>query len=142
MNRRLKKLMDILVNEDYSLVVETRSGIVMPFDRRGVADLHWLYKEKPEVLSDALVADKVIGKGAAVLMAAAGVSGYITLVMSEDALAVLDSAGIMGECGDLVPRIMNRAGTGRCPLETRLAGKNDLREMLAEIDDFCDRIPG
>ena len=100
------------------------------FTRRGVADLHALLKSDPALLRGALVADRVIGLGAAALMAAAGVAAYTTPV------AFLSQAGIPGVVDSVVPAIINRAGTGPCPLESRLRGIDGLSCILTEIDGF------
>lgn len=106
------------------------------FTRRGVADLHALLKSDPALLRGALVADRVIGLGAAALMAAAGVAAYTTPVASGAAVEFLSQAGIPGVVDSVVPAIINRAGTGPCPLESRLRGIDGLSCILTEIDGF------
>lgn len=106
------------------------------FTRRGVADLHALLTSEPALLRGALVADRVIGLGAAALMTAAGIAAFITPVISEAAAALFAASGIPGIAGEVVPYIINRSATGPCPLESRLQGVESLPDMLAEIDSF------
>ena len=82
------------------------------FRERGVADLFRLLREEPQLLRGAFIADKVVGKGAAALM-----------VVSRPALELLAGAGIAVEYTVVVPGIMNRAGTGTCPVEQLCAGR-------------------
>lgn len=130
-------LVDLLHHGNYSLVIRTATGEVRTFTRRGVADLHELYHDTMRPLRGALVADKVTGLGAAALMAAGGVASCHTDVISTGALQLLRDAGVECGYGIEVPEIINRAGTGRCPLETRIAPLDgDIAAMLPEIDRF------
>lgn len=63
------------------------------------------------------VADKVIGKAAALLLVLGGAVSAYGAVMSEAAVTVLKSNGIEYKYGKLVPFISNRTQTGVCPLE-------------------------
>ena len=87
------------------------------FRERGVADLFRLLREEPQLLRGAFIADKVVGKGAAALMVLGGVEGLFADVVSRPAL------GIAVEYTVVVPGIMNRAGTGTCPVEQLCAGR-------------------
>ena len=92
------------------------------FRERGVADLFRLLREEPQLLRGAFIADKVVGKGAAALMVLGGVEGLFADVVSRPALELLAGAGIAVEYTVVVPGIMNRAGTGTCPVEQLCAG--------------------
>ena len=92
-------------------------GTLSEFHRRGVADLMTLLADTPALLQGALVADKVIGKGAALLMVYGGVSEVWADVISDSAAQVLQEAGIPCAFGQRVPYIINRQGDGMCPIE-------------------------
>ena len=55
----MNTLKDILHSKDCSLVVRSRDGVVMTYNKKGVRDLVWLLDNEPERLQDAKVADKV-----------------------------------------------------------------------------------
>lgn len=78
-------------------------------------------------------ADKVVGKAAAFLYVLLGVSEVYAPVMSEPAARVLRAHGIEPRYDVLAERIMNRAGTGLCPMETAVAELSEPREALAAI---------
>ena len=133
----MNSLVDMLHQGGYSLVMRTATGEVHTFTRRGVADLHSLYHESGNPLQGASIADKVVGIGAAALMVASGIAKCHTDVISTGALQLLQDAGVKYSYGSEVPEIINRTGTGRCPLETRLAPfGSDIAAMLPEIDRF------
>ena len=100
------------------------------FRERGVADLFRLLREEPQLLRGAFIADKVVGKGAAALMVLGGVEGLFADVVSRPALELLAGAGIAVEYTVVVPGIMNRAGTGTCPVETALRRAETAAECL------------
>lgn len=132
----MTELTAILHAGDHSLVLRTATGEIYTFDRRGVADLHALYHDPSHPLAGADTADKVVGMGAAALMIAGGVRRCHTDVISTDALRLFRANGVECTFDHEVPIIINRTGTGRCPLETRLAPLHGISVMLPEIDRF------
>ncbi len=131
----MERIIGLLHEGGYSCVVRNGERI-RTFGRRGVADLHELLHREPELLSGASVADKVVGKAAAALMAAGGVRELYADTVSEGALELLRRAGIKVSFGREVPRIVNRTRTDICPLEKRCLEAEGVGECLAAIDEF------
>lgn len=127
-------LIERLHREDCSCVI--RNGDVRTFTQRGVADLYDLLCAEPAFLQGAQVADKVVGKGAAALMVRGRIERLYADVISEPAWQLLLSAGVAVTYGQKVPHILNRAGTGWCPVETLCAGIDDPEAMWPLIRDF------
>ena len=132
----LEELTALLHEKHHSLVVQSRDGVVRTFDGRGVADLYRLWHEEPHILQGADVADKVVGKGATALMIAGGVRQVHTEVVSEAALELFQASPVQVKYEEKVPHIINRAGTGRCPLETLCAPCVTVDECLPVIEGF------
>lgn len=132
-------LIHLLHEENCSLVVA--QDVARSFNGRGVSDLFHLLNEESEWLKGARVADKIVGKGAAALMAAGGVKELYADVVSQPALELLERENVRVGYGQLVPQIINRKGTGQCPLEKRLADCSSAAECLplirAFIEDVC-----
>lgn len=126
--------------EGCSCVVAAADGAEHLFRRRGVLDLHRLLREEPDTLRGAFVADKVVGKAAAALLILGGVRGIYAGVASEPAAALLRACGVPAECGRIVPHIINRAGTGPCPLETRCLELRTPEECLLRIEQFLESL--
>ena len=80
-----RQAIDLLFAERCSCVVRNGDTIRI-FRERGVRDLWRLLHEEPELLDGAFVADKVVGKGAAALMAAGRVRELFADVVSHAAL--------------------------------------------------------
>ncbi len=135
----MKSLIETLVNGKHSLVIESMTGEIFMFDGRGVKDLYRLYVDSARVLKNARVADKVIGMGAAALMIEGGIKEYHAQVVSRQALELFNRYGIDGTHDVLTEQIINRAGTGRCPLETLVCHLSDTTAMLPLIHQFGDK---
>lgn len=131
-------LIHLLHEEKCSLVVA--QDIIRTFNGRGVSDLFHLLNEESEWLRWSRVADKIVGKGAAALMISGGVKEVYADVISQPALQLLHLEGILVAYGQLVPRIINREGTGQCPLEMRLAACRTAAECLPLIREFIEEM--
>ena len=132
----MKELIDILHDEGLTLVVQSEDSMIHRFTQRGVKDLLALVTENPEILHDALIADKAVGKAAAACMVVGGVKHVHADVMSEPALALLQAHGILAEYGQLVDHIINRAGDGWCPMERLSRDIDDPAAIISKIKEF------
>ena len=132
----MKQLINILHDEGLTLVMKSADGTLHRYTQRGVKDLLTLVTESPEVLHDALIADKAVGKAAAACMAVGGVRHVHADVMSEPALALLQAHGVKAEYGQLVVHIINRAGTGWCPMEQLSRDIDDPATIIQKVKAF------
>ena len=130
-----KVLIERLDAEQCSCVIYNE-GETRLFWERGVQDLYRLLKTEPDFLRGAFIADKVIGKAAAALMALGGVDEVFARVISSPARELLERSGIKVDCLSEVPHIINRSRTGWCPLETRCFRMHTAEECLQQIEDF------
>ena len=136
--RTMKSLVETLHEGNHSLVIAKDE--ILKFDGRGVSDLFRLLHETPDVLEGSLLADKIVGKGAAALMALGKVKEVYADIISEPALKVLEQEGIRTTYGKLVTHIINRAGTGMCPVETRSLPCKTPAECLQQIKAFLEEM--
>ncbi len=113
---------------DLTLVL--RNGDTVYTDtRRGITPMLELLSGRV-VLTGFSVADRVVGRASALLFVRAGVCAVYARVVSEGALAVLTHYGIPCEYRKRVERIINREGTGTCPMES--AVRDTLDPVSAE----------
>lgn len=113
----MKQLIGILHKEQCSFVLRDSAGNVRLFFKKGVRDLEDLLNHEPETLKGAVIADKVIGKAAAGMMAYGGVKEVYADVLSEKAIPLLEAHGIEFSCAVRVGQILIPEGDSRCPLE-------------------------
>ncbi len=120
-------------------LVLARGTSIRSFDGRGVADLYRLLTEEPATLRGASVADKVVGKAAAALMALGGVRELHADVISEAAFPLLATQGVHVSYVRRVPGIRNRSNTGPCPAEASCEGCRTAEECLVRIREFIEK---
>lgn len=131
----INKLIEILDNGNYSCVIANGEDI-RHFTLRGVADLYYITKNEPKYLERAIIADKVVGKGAAALMVNGGIAELYTHIISNGAYTLLTNHNIKVGYNKIVPHIINRDKTDWCPIEKRCKDTNNINEILEIIDTF------
>ena len=130
---RLKKM---LSRDAVRGVLLTRDGEVVEFHNPGVKDLYALISTRPHALDGACVADRVIGRGAALLLALGKVSEVYAQVISSPAVQVLEDAKVTVDYGTLVPNIISRDGTDMCPVEKLTMNISDPEKAFVKIKEF------
>ena len=123
MTADLKKSKEILTATN-SACVAVKDGVLLASEERGIRPLlGWMQRE--ERLRGFCVADKVVGKAAALLMVCLGVREVYAKTVSEPAVSVFEKHAIPHWYGEKVSRIANRAGDGLCPMEECCMGIDD-----------------
>ena len=128
----------MLARGGYSCVIADRDR-VMTSRARGIAPL-LERAERSERLEGAFVADRIIGKAAAMLLVPMQVASVYGQIMSREAEALLSANGIEVEYGALTDHIINRSGDGLCPMEQAVRDLTDcaaapavLRRRIEEL---------
>jgi hypothetical protein len=130
---------EMLHREGCSCVIT--DGIVFRmFHQRGVKDLYDILSTQPELLRGAFIADKVVGKGAAALMIIGGIDSLYTDTISVAAQELFSCYKVEVKYDKLVPHIINRAGTGVCPVESLCKECNTAEECLPLIKNFIEQL--
>lgn len=78
-------------------------------------------------------ADKIVGKSAAFLWVLAGIKEVYAPVMSQQAADVFSRFGVCAKYDTLVQTIINRQGTGPCPIEQAVSDIEDPAEAFEVI---------
>lgn len=100
--------------------------------RKGVQPLLAMIDEGKS-LAGFSAADKILGKGAALLYVYLDVSKIYASVMSKPAEEVLRAHDIYYEYDVCTANILNRAGDGICPMEVATSRIDDPKEALQAI---------
>lgn len=113
---------------------------ICTYRRKGVIDLYYVLQKAPGFMQGAELADKVVGKGAAVLIIKGGIVNVYADVISTPALALLRKEGIRTEYAQEVPFIANRTRTGQCPLESACEGSDDPEALYPIVEEFVKKM--
>lgn len=132
------QLANSLIDGNHSLAL-FKEGKIEVFDGKGVADLHRLYTQRPEALKGAIVADKIIGKGAAAIMIAGEVREVYAGVVSLGAIGLFEQTGTPFGYGTKVDHIINRRGDGWCPVERLCSDAATAADCLPLITRFINK---
>lgn len=132
-----QKAIELLHSEGCSCVI-TDGKNFRTFHQRGVKDLYDLLNSEPKILHNAFIADKVVGKGAAALMIVGGIESLYADTISKAAIGLFEKYDIAIQFGKSVPHIINRAGTGFCPIESLCKECETAEECLPLIKNFIE----
>ena len=117
MTEPLKRALHALREESATCAAVLRDGTLITAHEKGVKPLMAWIAEGGDLLLGAAVADRVVGRAAALLMLHAGVREVYTEVISRHAAAVFERAKLPCTYGEQVSYIVNRRGDGMCPME-------------------------
>ena len=130
----------LILEEDVPCVFVREGAVLRPEEGTGVRPLVRALDEEPELLRGSVVVDKIVGKAAAMLAVLGGAAGVYGLTMSAAARDYLAARGIPAEWETLTERIINRTGTGLCPMETAVLDIDDPAEGLAALRETMGRL--
>jgi len=130
------------LRDDQSLVVVKNGTVVLTRTGRGIRPLYETatVPKNEGVLGGAALADKVIGKAAALLCVHGGVKSVYAILMSEPAVAVLTANGIPFEYRQIVPLVLNRTRTDTCPVEKLVNRLETPAEAITAITEFLRQL--
>lgn len=130
----------LILEEDVPCVFVREGAVLRPGEGTGVRPLVRALDEDPELLRGSVVVDKIVGKAAAMLAVLGGAAGVYGLTMSAAARDYLAARGIPAEWETLAECIINRTGTGLCPMETAVLDIDDPAEGLAALRETMGRL--
>jgi len=110
---------------DISCAVIKDGNVVHTACGRGVSPLRAIYEDSPEMLKDAFVVDKIIGKAAAVILVLGGAKQAHGIIMSFAAKQYLETRGIAVGFDRCVDVITARSGSGICAIEKSVIDIDD-----------------
>lgn len=130
----------MIEENQHELIVLQGEHIVFTSATPGIRAALQLHDEYPERLKGAVIADRIIGRAAAMIFADGGATAIFGSVMSKAAQQELMQKGVKTQAGMLVDAIINRRGDGICPMERAIlgvaepeAGLSRLRQTVREL---------
>jgi len=119
-----------LFDEKLSLVIVKQGQTVFTDKEPGIRGLIEAITNCGVSLHGAAVADRVLGKAAALLCVYAKFSSVYASVMSNLGEKILEKFSIPYQHGTLVPNILNRRGTDTCPFEKAVMNTDSPEEAF------------
>jgi len=113
----LERAKEILLNGKYTFVLLKDGEIIKTSHKKGVIPFMKIIRENDQMLENAVIADKVIGKAAALLAAGRKTKAVYAVVMSQKAKEVFEDHSIFYQFNHCVDYIKNRDKSDQCPME-------------------------
>lgn len=130
----------ILEEENQKVVVVKNGQVVFKSIDRGIKPMYYLSKELKEEAKKSSIADRVIGKGAAILCGYLEITELYGELMSENAIQILEKRDIQYSFNEKCSYIKNREKTDYCPIEKRSLDIEEPTELLKRIENFLNSL--
>lgn len=135
-NRDIELAKKLLIDEDLALVAVKDGEVVFKSKDKGIKPMYILATEMKKKACNASLADRVIGKGAAILCGYIGIKEVYTDLISEGGIATLDKYKILYTMTKSCEYIKNRDKTDYCPIEKLSLPLEDPVLLLQKIKEF------
>ena len=129
----------ILKHEKLNLVFVKNSKPLFKTSKEGLGGFLEAMEKFNDALSGASVADKIIGKAAALLCAYSNVKAAYAITLSKSGLNILNTHNISCEFEILVSTILNSKKTDLCPFEKLIEKINNPKKAYEKIRQFHAR---
>lgn len=126
----------ILKEENLCLVIVKNGEVIYKSKDRGIKPLYLAVTELEKEMEGSSLADKVIGRAAAMLCEYAGVAELHTILISKSAQEVLNNGRIRYKFDVETELILNRDKTGSCPVEKLSQNITEIKLLLSKIKEF------
>jgi hypothetical protein len=120
----------------YALVIVKQGELLFASKDKGIRPIYDALVQLGDNLKGASLADRVIGKAAAMFCVLGQVEAVYAELISNKGMEILDKAGIGVEHDKTCPYILNRNQDGMCPIETIASDIDDGTLLLQKIGEF------
>lgn len=131
---------EVLEKNACTLVIVKEGKVIFSSHDKGIKPMYTVVCNMKEKLHGASVADRVIGRAAAMLCKFANIKELHTKIISEGAVKVLKSSNIQFTYEEMSSYIKNRDKTGMCPVEQLSQDIDSPILLLEKIKSFLENI--
>ena len=136
----LEKAKRVLRDKNQSLVIVKDGRTIFHSDSSGIDSLLQAIEKLGEQLFGASVADKVVGKAAALLLAYSRVARVYAATLSRRGLSTLKKNGIPVEYDLLVPEILDKERRNICPFEKFVSKIESPTHAFEELKTYAESL--
>jgi hypothetical protein len=122
-------------SSNYTFVLINRDKIITS-KARGIKPIFEAVTNNKDITNGSALADKVIGKAAALLAVYGGVKNIYAQLTTYSAIEVCDKNNIYIEYNSVVSAIQNRDKTGICPMEKLSKDTIIPEEIVERVSQF------
>jgi len=137
MRADLKLAKQRLNQKNLSLVIAKRGRVLFETKTHGISGLLDAIKKLGNNMVESSIADRIVGRAAALLFVYSGVVAVFAVTASDDGIEVLKGHNIFYEFLSRVPRILDSKKVDVCPFEKLASGFSDPKEAYEELRARC-----
>ena len=127
---------DLLKEKDFALVVVKDGEVLFTSNDRGIKPMYTLVREMKDEVAGSSIADRVIGRGAALLSQYLKIKEVYSNLISKSAIEVLEREEIQYSFLEICESIKNRDQTGLCPIETISLDETNPIKFIEKLEIF------
>lgn len=127
-----------LVSDDLAICIIKDGEAIYTSKEKGIYPIYNAYISMKDALAGASIADRVIGKAAAMICKSANIKSLYSVIITDQALELLE--GINREYSKTVPYIKNRDKTDLCPIEKISRTTDDTDVLIEGIEVFLKKV--
>jgi len=121
-----------LIQKDLSLVIVKDAKVLFETESHGIGDLLKAINKHRDDMKGTSVADRIVGRAAALLFVFSGVASVFAVTASDGGIEVLKKNGVFSEYENRVTNVLNLKRTDVCPFE-KLVAKLSSPEKAYEV---------
>ncbi len=129
---------EILEEKELTLAIVKEGKILFTSTDKGIKPIYTAVVGLKEELKGVSVADRVIGRAAAILCKYADIKELYTKLISNEAIKVFENSNIKFFYDESSPYIKNRDKTDMCPVEKLSQDIDSPAELIQKISEFLD----
>jgi len=122
-----------LKSRKINLVIVKNGVVLYQSTASGMKGLLQAIEEYDGDLAGTAVADKIVGRAAAMLCVYSKVESVFAITMTEGALRLLTKNGVAHKFEKYVHKLMNSQGTDICPFERAIRDIDDPKEAFKKL---------
>jgi hypothetical protein len=130
---------ELLNKENLTITIVKNGKCFYKSRERGIKPLYEALINYRDEMEGASSADKIVGKGAALLYKEGKIDTIFAKIISESSLEVLEKENINIYREKVVPYIKNRDKNGMCPIETMALEDDNIGSLLSRIENFLKK---
>lgn len=126
-----------LIQKNLSLVIVKNGRVLFETESHGINGLLKVIKQLQDNMTGSSVADRIVGRAAALLLVYSGVVAVFAVTVSDSGIEVLKNNHVFHEFERRVPRILDSKKVDVCPFERLVAKFSDPKEAYEELKARC-----
>jgi len=136
--QNLKLAKHRLKQKNLNLAIAKNGRIIFENESQGIRGLLHAIEKLGKELIGSSVADKIVGRAAAILCVYSKAASVFAVTISEEGIKVLEDNKVFYRFENRVPNILNYEGADICPFEKLVMGFTNPEEAFKKLKFFVD----